>query len=51
MASDVAARSVQPSALSNAFIGGKLLEESEASLLSCEWSQTGARVRSDTIEV
>lgn len=51
MASDVAARSVQPSALSNAFIGGKLLEKSEASLLSCEWSQTGARVRSDTIEV
>lgn len=49
MASDVAAGSVLPSALSNVFFSD--LEEIEASLLSCEWPQTGARVRSDIIEV
>lgn len=49
MASDVAAGSVLPSALSNAFIDD--LEEVQASLLSCEWPQTGARVRSDATKV
>lgn len=51
VASDVAAGSVLPSALSNAFISDELLEEFGASLLSCEWPQTQARVRSDTMEV
>lgn len=51
MASVVAAGSVLPSTLPNAFMGGKLLEEFEASLLICELPQTGARVRSDAIEV
>lgn len=52
MAREVAAGSVPASALLNVFIGD--LEEMGASVLSCEWPQTGlsgARVRGDTLEV
>lgn len=49
MASEVAAGSVLASALLNVVIGD--LEEMGVSVLSCEWPQTGARVRGNTHEV